>query len=243
MKYQLHPPYLHLHSLIDHIEEHFQRASEVLHAERNEIRVVEFEGEEYVVKSFKIPNLINRFAYRYLRASKAKRSYDYSLLLGVEFCPEPVAYIEHFQYGLLARSYYISHYFRYDFTIRPILNTIEFDNRRIILQKFAEFTYQLHQRGILHHDYSPGNILIKKQQNNYVFKVIDVNRMQFRHLNLDDRLSNFSRLSIDNDTMKTIVYRYAQLLENTQDEVFNKAINSRNQFLRQRKLKNTLRGR
>lgn len=243
MKYQLHPSYLQLQPLIDHIEVHFRRALDVLHAERNEIRVVAFGEEKYVIKSFKCPNPINRVVYGYLRASKAKRSYDYSLRLGVERCPQPIAYIEQFQYGLFTHSYYISHYFKYDFTIRPLLDDVDFENRHLILEKFAEFTYQLHQSGILHRDYSPGNILIKKQQNNYVFNIIDVNRMQFKHLTLKDKLTNFARLMVDDETMKTILYRYAQLMGKPQDELLNAAINYRNQFTRRRQLKNTLRGR
>ena len=243
MKYQLHPAYPHLQPLIDHIETHFQSASQILHAERNEIRVVVFADEDYVIKSFKIPNMINRFAYRYLRASKAKRSYDYSLKLGAERCPQPVAYIEQFQQGLLAHSYYISRHFNYDFTIRPLLDEVEFVDRIEILKKFAEFTYQLHQKGILHRDYSPGNILIKKQSDAYEFKIIDVNRMQFKTLSLQDRLANFARLMVDDATMKIMLVHYAQLMGKPQDEILNAAINYRDQFARQRKLKNKLRGR
>ncbi len=243
MKYQLHPDYPHLQPLIDNIETHFQSASQILHAERNEIRVVEFAGEDYVIKSFKIPNIINRFAYRYLRASKAKRSYEYSLKLGAELCPQAVAYIEQFQHGLLARSYYISRHFNYDFTIRPLLDDAEFAGRSEILQKFAEFTYQLHQKDILHRDYSPGNILIKKQADAYVFKIIDVNRMQFKSLNLQDRLTNFARLMVDDSTMKIMLDCYAELMDKPPNEILSAAINYRDQFARRRELKNKLRGR
>ncbi|MCK5918944.1 MAG: hypothetical protein KAG34_10980 [Cocleimonas sp.] len=243
MKYQLHPNYPQLQPLIDSIEIHFQNASQILHTERNEIRVVEFAGKNYVVKSFKIPNIINRFAYRYLRASKAKRSYDYSLKLGAELCPQPIAYIEQFQHGLLTHSYYISHHFNYDVTIRPLLVDEDFANRHEILQKFAEFTYQLHEKNILHRDYSPGNILIKKQGDEYQFKVIDVNRMQFKRLNLKDRLTNFSRLMVDDATMKIMLDHYAQLINKSKHEILNTATNYRDQFAHRRELKNKLRGR
>ena len=243
MKFQLHSDYSHLSPFINNIETHFQDASQILHAERNEIRRVEFDGQDYVVKSFKIPNIINRFAYRYLRASKAKRSYDYSFRLGADLCPQPIAYIEQFQYGLLARSYYISHHFNYDFTIRPLLDDTEFVDRREILQQFSEFTYQLHQKGILHRDYSPGNILIKKQADRYTFKIIDVNRMQFKTLSLDDRLTNFSRLMVDDATMKIMLDCYAQLIGEPKHEIVNAALNYRNKFVRRRALKNKLRGR
>jgi serine/threonine protein kinase len=243
MKYQLHPDYPYLQPFIEQLESHFQQATQVLHAERNEIRIVRFADQDYVVKSFKIPNMVNRFAYGYLRDSKAKRSYRYSLTLGTDICPQPVAYIEHFQYGLLSRSYYISHHFNYDFTIRSLLNDADFADRSVILQKFAEFTYQLHQKGILHRDYSPGNILIKQQDDKTVFKIIDVNRMQFKTLSLKDRLTNFARLMVDDATMKVILNRYAQLIKTAETPLLLTAIGIRAQFTRRRKLKNKLRGR
>ena len=243
MNYQLHASYLYLQPLVDNIETHFQDATHILHIARNDIRVVTFAGEAYVIKSFNIPNSINRFAYRFLRDSKAKRSYNYSLTLGDDICPAPVAYIEHFQHGLLAQSYYISRYFDYDFTLRPLLDEVAFENRQGILQHFAAFTYQLHQNGILHRDYSPGNILIKKQEKGYQFKIIDVNRMHFKRLNLNDRLTNFARLMTDDATLKTIVYHYAQLINKPANELFALAIKYRDQFASRRKLKNTLRGR
>ena len=243
MKYQLHPKYAHCQPLIDHIEVHFQQATQILHAERNEIRIVKFADKDYVVKSFRIPHLINRFAYHYLRASKAKRSYQYSLKLGMEICPEPVAYIEQFHQGLLARSYFISRHFNYDFTIRPLLDDARFENRSEILRQFATFTHHLHQRGILHRDYSPGNILIKQQGKQYNFKIIDVNRMQFKSLNLKERLSNFTRLMVDDSTMEIILNCYAKLINKPSKEILAMGIGYRDQFTSRRKLKNKLRGR
>ena len=256
MKYQLHPDYLYLQPFIEQLESHFQQSSQVLHAERNEIRIVCFADQDYVVKAFKIPNIVNRFAYRYLRTSKAYRSYCYSLKLGADICPQPVAYIEQFQHGLLSRSYYISRHFNYDFTIRPLLEDASFANRSVILRKFAEFTYQLHQNGIFHRDYSPGNILIKQQQgstsnsnssknnsSSTVFKIIDVNRMQFKTLSLKDRLTNFARLMVDDATMAVMLNRYAQLMEVPQAPLLQTAIAYRDQLSRRRKLKNKLRGR
>ena len=163
MNYELHPHYQHLRPLVDNIEHYFQQSSAVLHQARNELRVVEFADENYVIKAFKIPHLVNRFAYRYLRDSKAKRSYDYSLKLGAELCPEAVAYSEYYKKGLLDKSYYISRHFQYDYTIRSVLNhTIEhYDD---VLQQFAAFTFKLHEKNILHRDYSPGNVLVKKQE-------------------------------------------------------------------------------
>ena len=47
------------------------------------------------------------------------------------------------------------------------------------LLAFARYTAALHQAGILHLDYSPGNILIHHNEiDGYSFSLVDVNRMQ-----------------------------------------------------------------
>jgi serine/threonine protein kinase len=242
MNYELHPHYQHLCPLVDNIEHYFQQSSAVLHQARNELRVVEFADEAYVIKAFKIPHLVNRFAYRYLRDSKAKRSYHYSLKLGAELCPEAVAYSEYYKKGGLDKSYYISRYFQYDYTIRSVLNhTIEhYDD---VLQQFAAFTFKLHEKNILHRDYSPGNVLVKEQEEGVLFKVVDVNRMQFKKLTLKDRLFNFVRLTEDDMTLQIIISHYAQLIQADEEQLLQQTIAYRDQYLNKRALKNKLRGR
>jgi len=245
MKYVLNPSYPHLKVFIENIETHFQRSTKILYDQRNQIRLVTYEGERYVVKAFKVPNLINRFAYRYLRPSKAKRSYEYSIKIGKNRCPQAVAYIEEYKNTLLTKSYYISKYYDYDFTIRPILLDEKFDSdtRRQVLKQFADFSYELHNNHILHHDYSYGNILIKKVGEAYQFKIIDVNRMQFKTLTLNDRLNNFARLSAKDEYMEIIISQYAQRIGGSVDTLLPIAKEYRDKFTESRVLKNKLRGR
>ena len=243
MKYELNPNYSHVKPLIENIEQHFQESTDVLHDGRNEIRVVSFKGSKYVIKAFKIPNMINRFVYRYFRPSKAKRSYLYSLKLGAELSPAAVAYIEQFDKTLLSKSYYISKHYDYDFEIRALLYDDSFKDRTQILEEFAVFTYQLHEKGVLHRDYSPGNILIKKQGEHFQFKIIDVNRMEFKTLSMDDRLSNFVRLSVDDATMKIILYKYAECIQQPPEDTLKTAQAFSIEYEKKRALKNKLRGR
>ncbi len=243
MKTVLNPKYPELKPLAEHIERHFQGSSQILHKKRNEIRVVTFAGKKYVVKAFRKPNLLNRFVYRYFRQSKAQRSYRYSLKIGEQYCPEAIACIEEQKYFQLFKSYYISRHFDADFEIRAVLTDRQFKNRTLILQKFAEFSYELHEKGILHRDYSPGNILIKQHPENYQFKIVDVNRMQFKTLSLTDRLGNFVRLAKDDETMAIIIRQYASCINQPFDEMFAIARQLRARYVEKRALKNKLRGR
>ena len=248
MNYEINPDYENLKPLIENIEEHFQESGTVLYDQRNVIRVVNYKGNEYVVKAFKVPNIINRFAYRYLRPSKAKRSYLYSLKIGKELSPEPVAYIEETEYFLLAKSYYISRYFKYDHTIHEVLIDKQLTNREKILQDFADFTYKLHELEILHHDYSHGNILIKKsdkpttEMTGYEFKIIDINRMQFKKLDLKTRLENFARIKANDDDMSIIITQYAKQIDMPVEGLLKDAKFYRDDFYQKRARNHKLRG-
>ena len=246
MIYTINPKYAHVKGLVDDIERHLDASENTLYDQRNLIRVVNFEGHDYVVKSFKKPNLINRIAYRYFRASKAKRSYDYSIKIGASLTPEPVAYIEKVDSFVLTKSYYISRYFDYDHTIDEVLRDKTLDNRDEILKEFSDFTYRLHEQGILHQDYSHGNILIKKSDSSspasYEFKIIDINRMKFQVLDLEIRLTNFARIRADDKDMETIIVNYAKRMGLAAEELLVNAKFYRDDFYRKRALNHKLRG-
>ncbi|HIP55887.1 MAG TPA: hypothetical protein EYG97_02585, partial [Arcobacter sp.] len=158
------------------IKEFFNNSSETIHKARNEIKIIDFKNESLTIKSFKIPHIINQIVYSFFKSSKAKKSYDNSIKI-IGFVPKPIGYIEFKSFGLLTNSYFVSENFKYDFTIREPLIQSSFDNRDEIFRQFAKFTFKLHEENIFHLDYSPGNILIKKEDNNYIFKIVDINRM------------------------------------------------------------------
>lgn len=245
MIYEINPKYASLTPLIENIESYFQDSTHVLYDQRNVIRVITYDNEDYVVKAFRVPNLVNQFAYRYLRPSKAKRSYQYSFKIGAELSPEPIAFIEQHRSFRLAKSYYISKYFKYDHTIHEVLINKELQDREQILIAFADFTFKLHQLEILHHDYSHGNILIKEsvtEDSGYKIKIIDVNRMEFKYLDIKARLENFARIKANDDDMAIIISQYAKNLDQPVDNLLKDAKFYRDDFYQKRALKHKLRG-
>jgi len=179
--------------IIDTIREHFTNSNASIHKARNEIKLIKDKEQVYVVKSFKVPHIINKIAYSFFRDSKAKKSYEYSIKI-IDFVPKPIGYVEFQRFGLIDDSYFVSENFNYDFTIREPLLDENFENREEIFKAFARFTLELHQQNIFHKDYSPGNILIKKEDNSYIFKIVDINRMGFFELSQKNRAKNFSKL-------------------------------------------------
>lgn len=197
--------------LLKNIRDYFRNSDDSIHKARNEIKVINFENRELIIKSFKIPNIINKIVYSFFKDSKAKKSYDNSLRI-IDFVPKPIGFIEFTKSGLIDESYFVSEKFDYDFTIREPLLDSDFLDREAILKDFAKFTFELHENCIFHLDYSPGNILIKKEGGVYLFKIVDINRMQFKTLTLDERLKNFSKLWAKDDDLRIITNEYAKLM-------------------------------
>lgn len=208
---------------LKNIKNHFNASQDSIHKARNEIKIVDFKGESLVIKSFKIPNIINKIVYTFFKDSKAKKSYANSIKI-IDFVPKPIGYIEFKKFGLIDESYFVSENFEYDFTIREPLLNAHFLDKEEIFKAFAIFTHKLHENGIFHLDYSPGNILIKKEDKEYIFKIVDINRMEFKALNLDERLKNFSKLWAKDEDLKIIVKEYAKISNSNRENCIKIAL-------------------
>ena len=207
----VNPAYIHLRDWIKEIPSIFPNQGETIYKARNELKVLDTDYGKIVVKSFRIPHIINRFAYSFLRLSKAERSYNYSLeILKRGFqTPQPIAYLELFKAGLISESYYISGYTDYllmrNFTFTKKLTEEDIE----ILKAFARFTADLHVKKIYHSDYSPGNILYKKEVDNIHFVLVDVNRVQFRKVTEAMAYKSFSRLDFSIEMLEITAREYA----------------------------------
>jgi hypothetical protein len=177
---------------------------------RNKIKIFEKDGLSINVKSFKIPNFINKLVYRYFRDSKAKRSYLFANKL-IEFgigTPKPLAYLEHATFFGLLDSYYISEHLAADLTFRELVEIPDYPEHAVILQQFMHFCFELHEKGIEFLDHSPGNTLIVKTgPGQYRFYLVDLNRMQFHtHMPFEMRMKNLSRLTPKKDMLSKWVH-------------------------------------
>ena len=208
IKYEINPKYaLEFTDFLKNIQEHFNKNNHTIHKARNEIKVLEYAQQKVVVKAFKVPHLLNRIIYSFFRKSKAKKSYEYSVKIS-KFVPKPIGYIEFYKGGLLHQSYFISEHFNYDFTIREPLLDRDFPKREAIFRAFARFTLELHNAHIFHNDYSPGNILIKEEDEEFIFKIVDINRMSFFELDEKARAKNFSKLWASDEVLTIVADEY-----------------------------------
>ncbi|AXX92899.1 hypothetical protein CPU12_04000 [Malaciobacter molluscorum LMG 25693] len=213
IKYKLNSNYNNIKEFLINIKEFFEENSNTIHKARNELKVIEYKGIKTVVKAFKVPNIINQIAYAYFRDSKAKKSYENAVKLielGIN-TPKPIGYIEFYHNFLFKKSFFISEKYNYEYTIREPLRHLDFKNREEIIKGFVKFTYNLHLNGVYHKDYSAGNILVSSKNNKYEFSVVDINRMQFKTIDLYTGLDNFAKLWLDENSLLLIAKEYAKL--------------------------------
>lgn len=191
--------------------------------DRNTLKQFRLNDQEVIVKSFRVPNIINQIAYKFFRKSKAERSFTYAnklSKLGVG-TPEPIAYYEFETSFLFKNSYYISAYVDADLTYRELTTDMNYPNHEAILRAFTRFTYNLHEKQIHFLDHSPGNTLIKINGEQFDFYLVDLNRMHFGFMDFETRIKNFARLTIHKSMVEVMSDEYAKCIGKPYDEVFN----------------------
>ncbi len=233
MKLIYQPKFEYLKKQLQSIPAEFESSGELIYQARNQLKKYSFENEQFVVKSFKRPHIFNRVAYTFLRKSKAKRSYEYSLILhklNIQ-TPEAVAYIELKKGGWLSKSYFIN---KYEAEYSHIREQMSGNNiPEGFIASLALFVSDMHAKGVLHKDLSPGNILFKKSAKGFDFKVVDINRMNFnKNLTMAERCKCFNRITDNEFILKEIALAYSKLNNFPQKETWDAMLKYNNDFFK-----------
>jgi len=247
---------------------------EPIYTGRNQIWALDWRGRSLAVKAFGTPWGIRKWIYGSLRASKAKRSFENAsalLALGLH-TPRPLGYAEFGSRTCLLKSFYVSEYLPSSsgvFPLREVLLDANRSDRKEILTAFGRYTCQLHNLGVLHRDYSPGNILVmpmggeeRTAQDNeslsppalemralssaaYRFELVDLNRMSFGALSPQQRMHNLRLLWADDDDLRTVVTGYAEVFGQPTNALLQDALRTsqahKTKATREERLKNALR--
>lgn len=239
MKIVINPEYSFLTDFINDLPENFFSGGEIIYNERNVLKRYQVQGVDMIVKSFKVPILVNRIAYAFFRKSKAYRSYEYALeiLRRGGNTPAPIAYIEEYKDGLLNRSYYISIFDARATTIREYMDGSNLD-AEAMWRSFVRFTINIHRSGILHIDYSPGNVLMEtKSDGSFRFSLIDINRLRFKEVSQEEALSNFDRLALSVEVSTRLAEIYAEECSLDKNETVRKINKYSDRFFLKRTIK------
>lgn len=191
----INPAYEYLRGFIESLPVRFENEGETIYASRNIIKVMSADGLELNVKRYGIPAFFNRIIYSLFRTPKGKRAYIYpQRLLSKGFeTPTPVAYIEQKVGGVIGHSYFISLQVPYRRKFYEF-GDADVNTCRDIVIAFARYTAALHEAGIMHKDYSPGNILFDELDGVWHFSLVDINRMYFGEVSVKKGCANFARL-------------------------------------------------
>lgn len=208
------PEYESLRPFLETLPERFAKGEGVvIHRGRNVLRQLEYEGHSYVVKSFHRPNLINRFVYGVLRASKARRSYQYAetfTKIGVG-TPRPVAYIEMRSHLLFTDSYYVTCLSQCSHVYSDLFER-KFDYEAAVLREVGRTTAILHEHGYAHKDYGRGNILFGKMPDGTVrVEIVDLNRMYIGPIDVKRGCKNLERLPATPEMHRLLAEEYAKV--------------------------------
>ncbi|WET03545.1 Kdo domain containing protein [Flavobacterium sp. YJ01] len=235
---------------IKEILNNFSSSGELFgNGDRNKIKLFKLDGKTINVKSFKVPNLINKIAYKYFRKSKARRSFEYATILlekGIG-TPAPLAFFENFNFLGLKDSYYVSEHLVTELTYRELVEIPDFVEHDRILRQFTKFCFDLHEKGVEFLDHSPGNTLIKKiEENNYAFFLVDLNRMNFHNqMSFEQRMNNFRRLTPKKEMIAVMSNEYSKFYtEKNETEIFEKmwqaTVDFQESFAKKKRLKKKL---
>lgn len=236
MQLHVHPKFQNQEPELSSCIAHFDTTGMLFgDGKRNKIKLFELDGKTLNIKSFKVPNLINKVAYKFFRKSKAKRSYEFANTL-LEYgigTPQPIAYAENFTWLGLEKSHYISEHLQTELTFRELVEVPNWPDHDNILRQFVQFCFRLHEKGVEFLDHSPGNTLIKKvADGQYEFFLVDLNRMNFHdNMTFEMRMKNLSRLTPKKDMVAVMGNEYAKWYkEKSESEIFEKMWSETHEF-------------
>lgn len=191
------------------------------------------DGTVLVVKRYHKPKGINMLVYSLsIRKPKGERAYRYATILnarGVE-TPEPVAYIENRRCGLLFDSYLITLQCPYKHRLYE-MGDAKPEVYEPMAKALADFAAHMHDEGILHLDFSPGNVLWERDVNGkYHFSVVDINRMKFGCVSMKAGCESFARLWGPKKFIVMLVSEYARLRNFNVDDALRITLDARRKF-------------
>ena len=226
------------------LPETFDDIGTVILNNRNVIKKVTIPQGTFVVKNFKGMYFFNRLGYTLFSRSKAEKSYRNSDALhdrGIA-TPPHVAWIDYYNWGFLARSYFVSTYSPYE-TLREVITrkTQEGFSKESLYLDLLKFINKLHSAGVYHDDFSLSNILVIPSKDGYQFSLVDLNRIRFMKISFRQGLRNFSKLEVPEDDLNMLIREYAVQAGQSAEESFNMFQSDNKRAMLLRRSRKTLR--
>lgn len=202
----------------------------VIYKGRNTVYALKRGDDNINIKAFHRPSLFNAFVYTLFRKSKADRSFANAsrlIQLGIN-SPTPIGYGEERDRHRLLRSYYFSN----QLASQNMRDWEQKPDCEPLLRAFAQEIVKLHQAGVWHKDFSPGNILYTgNADEGYTFYYIDLNRMKFDVTDRAKLMSMFRAINLSHAETERIARYYAEAAGLNPDETARVALNELDKYL------------
>lgn len=159
------------------------------------------------IKHYHLPDLFDKLRFLF-RPSKGMVEWEMSHTVsgrGIK-CPISVAVAERRVLNYLGANFFVTvteqHALPLDYFLRK--NYIASDAatqarlRTVCLEDFARFIHRIHDKGIMHRDFHPGNILIKRAaEGRATFCLLDLHSLTIRNdaLSTEERVGNLAQLN------------------------------------------------
>lgn len=233
-KIKINPKYEYLRDFIGNIPLVFEQEGREIYHKRNLIKVLTApDGTQINVKRYHVPHGPNRLVYSWgIRKPKGERAFEYPKTLkdkGIG-TPEPVALIEdrNLLY-MLGYSYLITIQCDYGHTLYEVGDAQPGEYEKIA-KALAHFAANIHNRNILHKDFTPGNVLWKQDDEGFHFMLVDINRMKFGEVSIKEGLYNLRKFWGPKDFIHILVTEYALLRNTNVDEAVEYVMKERAKF-------------
>lgn len=214
MKLYIHPDYGYLEQELQRVASGNYTVEKTYCKQRNIVEKVILGGKPFVVKTFKRPTLANCFIYTFFRKSKARRAYEYALMLlekGIR-TPFPVAYMEVKKNGLFHTGYLVTEFFDAPTLSQIAPGDLSKEELTKLGSSFISFTINLQEKRILPLDYNPGNIFYfpDEKSGGYNFALTDINRMRFGRVPLTRNIMcSFEQFGVSTEHLYEFLLRYS----------------------------------
>ena len=208
-------------------DDFFATGGKIIHNARNQIKVFTVHETAVNIKKYCIPPIINRIFYSYgIRRPKAKTTFlnAQEILKRGFHTPAPYGYVlERNALGLITYSYFASEQLT---DVKPVGHKCQ---DKQLIAAVAQYTAQLHEKGLLHIDYTPNNILYRTTKQGYEFYLVDINRFSFRNTSwpVHKVLNNLMKPFEDDETLIFFVKAYAQARKIKAEDIVNQVLRLR----------------
>lgn len=234
MKIKINPKYEEMRSFIERIPDVFEKEGRVIYTGRNLIKVMEApDGTVINVKRYHAPKGPNRLIYSLgIRKPKGERAFEYPMILEKKGIgtPTPIALIEERNaIGLLGYTYLITLQCDNLHTLYEVGDAVPGTYEKLA-KALAHFAADMHNKKILHKDFTPGNVLWKQDDEGFHFIIVDINRMKFGEISVKGGLYNLRKFWGPKEFIRILVSEYAKVRDYNVDEAVDYVMKERAKF-------------